>query len=153
MEPSHAPLGLGIVKRLLDEAGLGGRCVHANLGFFSSLAGAVGLAGAQRLYRAPDVGEVVAGLLYRRGSHDFDPAQEGEALRQLLAGGGVPERLFWAAVRHFDAFTTAAVAALDLAGVGACGFTLCIRQTMTARAVKARAPAMRVVFGGSTCED
>lgn len=157
VEPSHAPLGLGIVKRLLDEAGIGARCVHANLGFFRVLVDAFGLATAQRLYRAPEVGEVAAGLLYRRDDHDFDPPAEGALLSAVLRRYGVPERLFWDTVRHLDRFTTSAVGALDLQGVDAFGFTLCIRQTMPsllwARALKKRAPALPVVFGGSTCED
>ena len=153
--PSHAPLGLGIVTAQLRGAGIPVETRHPNVEFYRLLHDGLGPAPARAVYNAGEVGEVAAGLLYRHPDRPFD--EEREQLAPLLQSHGISDELFWSVVRSLKLFTARYLGSLSFAGVRAVGFTLCIHQTMSslywAREIKALAPDVKVVFGGSTCED
>jgi ribosomal peptide maturation radical SAM protein 1 len=154
LAPHQAPLGLGIVKRLLKEKGIVSRTHHANIDFFRRLSNRIGKKAATFAFDRSEVGEVVAGLVYQ---NDFFGVSDQAGLPSFLEANSFPRRLFNDLTTEFRSYVDQELEKPEFRGVCIWGFGLGIRQTMPsiyfASRLKAIDPRVVTVFGGSQCDD
>jgi ribosomal peptide maturation radical SAM protein 1 len=149
--PQHPNLALGLFKAALRRAGVECDTLYANLR-------------AWRALNDPDTYSFLSlsldgDLVYTPHYFDVDPARTAETLAARIAATGARDMSIAECRRLIDAageFLDALCADVDWTRYRLVGFSLMFQQLCAslslARRIKARHPAVPIVFGGATCE-